>query len=87
MTRSRLLRSDQTLFRDPDVFELTFVPEHLHHRDAQVKELAFLISPTLRGGSALSAVLRGPPGTGKTTTVLRIFREVTEETRQVVPAG
>jgi len=47
MTYSPLLRSDQTLFRDPDVFELTFVPEHLHHRDAQVKELAFLISPTL----------------------------------------
>ena len=86
MTHSPLLRSDQTLFRDPDVFELTFVPEHLHHRDAQVRELAFLISPALRGGSALSAVLRGPPGTGKTTTVRRIFHEVTEETRRIVPA-
>jgi len=85
MTHSPLLRSDQTLFRDPDVFELTFVPEHLHHRDAQVRELAFLISPALRGGSALSAILRGPPGTGKTTTVRRIFREVTEETQRVIP--
>ena len=86
MTRSPLLRSDQTLFRDPDVFELTFVPDHLHHRDAEVKELAFLISPTLRGGSALSAILRGPPGTGKTTTVRRIFSMVREETQQVIPA-
>jgi cell division control protein 6 len=85
MTHSPLLRSDQTLFRDPDVFELTFVPDHLHHRDAQVRELAFLISPALRGGSALSAILRGPPGTGKTTTVRRIFREVTEETQRVIP--
>ena len=85
MTHLPLLRSDQTLFRDPDVFELTFVPDQLHHRDAQVRELAFLISPALRGGSALSAILRGPPGTGKTTTVRRIFREVTETTRQIVP--
>ena len=85
MTHSPLLRSDQTLFRDPDVFELTFVPEHLHHRDAQIRELAFLISPALRGGSALSAILRGPPGTGKTTTVRRIFREVTEETQRIIP--
>ena len=85
MTRSPLLRSDQTLFRDPDVFELTFVPDHLHHRDAEVKELAFLISPTLRGGSALSAILRGPPGTGKTTTVRRIFSMIREETQQVIP--
>ena len=52
MTHSPLLRSDETLFRDPEVFEFTFVPEQLHHRDAQVRELA---------------VLRGQPGTGKTT--------------------
>ncbi|PKL62756.1 MAG: hypothetical protein CVV31_04135 [Methanomicrobiales archaeon HGW-Methanomicrobiales-2] len=85
MTHSPLLRSDETLFRDRDVFEFTFVPDHLHHRDAQVRELAFLIRPALRGGSALSAVLRGPPGTGKTTTVRRIFCEVAEETQQVIP--
>ena len=36
---TRLLRSDQTLFRDPDVFELMFVPDHLHHRDTLVREL------------------------------------------------
>ena len=86
MTHSPLLRSDQTLFRDPDVFEPAFVPDHLHHRDAQVQELAFLIRPALRGESAGSAVLRGPPGTGKTTTVRRIFAAVAEETRQVIPA-
>jgi len=47
----RLLRADQTLFRDPDVFDFASMPDHLHHRDAQVKELAFL--------------LRGPPGPGR----------------------
>jgi len=72
----RLLRADQTLFRDPDVFDFASMPDHLHHRDAQVKELAFL----LRG-----AVLRGPPGAGKTTTVRRVFSAFREETRQVVP--
>ena len=36
---TRLLRADQTLFRDPDVFELMFVPDHLHHRDTLVREL------------------------------------------------
>jgi len=35
MTHSPLLRSDQTLFREPDAFEHTFVPDHLHHRDAR----------------------------------------------------
>ena len=36
MTYSPLLQSDQTLFRDPDLFEFTYLPDHLHHRDAQV---------------------------------------------------
>jgi len=86
MTHSSLLRSDETLFRDPEVFEFTFLPEQIHYRDAQVRELAFLLRPALRGASAGSAVLRGPPGTGKTTTVRRIFAEVAETTKKVVPA-
>ncbi|MCK9306302.1 MAG: AAA family ATPase [Methanoculleus sp.] len=86
MTHSPLLRHDQTLFRHPDAFEPAFVPDHLHHRDAQTQELAWLLRPALRGGSVLSAVLRGPPGTGKTTTVRRIFREVAGTTRRIVPA-
>lgn len=85
MTHSSLLRHDETLFRDPEVFEFTFVPEQVHYRDVQVRELAFLLRPALRGGSAGSAVLRGPPGTGKTTTVRRIFAEVAETTKKVIP--
>ena len=71
----RLLRADQTLFRDPDVFDFAYMPDHLHHRDAQLRELAFL----LQGAGPRNAVLRGPPGTGKTTTVRRAFSELTGE--------
>ncbi len=71
----RLLRADQTLFRDPDVFDFAYMPDHLHHRDAQLRELAFL----LQGAGPRNAVLRGPPGTGKTTTVRRAFYELTGE--------
>lgn len=85
MRPSSLLRSDETLFRDRETFEFTYLPEHLHHRDAQVRELALLIRPALRGGSVGSAILRGPPGTGKTTTVRRIFAAVAAETRRVAP--
>ncbi|WP_054848605.1 hypothetical protein [Methanoculleus chikugoensis] len=66
MTHSPLLRSDQTLFRDPDVFEFTYLPpDHLHHRDAQVRELAFLLRPASGAGASSppsSAARRGGPG-------------------------
>ncbi len=54
-------------------------------RSPRRQEFAFLLQPTLRDGSAGSAVLRGPPGTGKTTTVRTIFAEVEKATRKVVP--
>jgi len=86
MRHSSLLRHDQTLFRDIDVFDHTYLPEYFNHRDAQLRELAFLIHPTLLGGRAINGILRGPPGTGKTTAVRRVFAELKETTRKVIPA-
>ncbi|QSZ67005.1 ORC1-type DNA replication protein [Methanofollis aquaemaris] len=79
------LMADQTLFRDPALFEADHLPEVFNHRDAQVEDLAFALRPTLRGGSPLNTLIQGPPGTGKTTAVRRIFAEVEETTKRVVP--
>ncbi len=81
----RTLRHDQTLFREIDVFDRTYLPLHLYHRDAQVEELAFLISPALQGGTSMNGILRGPPGTGKTTTIRSVFAELAEETERILP--
>ncbi len=81
---------DHTLIRDIDVFDHTYLPEYFNHRDAQLRELAYLIDPALQGGSPGSAILRGPPGTGKTTAVRRVFAEIekisrNESARELVP--
>ncbi len=39
--KKSLLQWDETLFRDPEVFELDFVPEQFHHRENQMRALAF----------------------------------------------
>ncbi|KQC03550.1 MAG: cell division control protein 6 [Methanoculleus sp. SDB] len=82
---NHILRADQTLFRDRDVFEIDHMPDEFPFRDAQLKELAFAIRPVLHGSRPLNTVLRGLPGTGKTTSVKRLFAEVGETTRRVVP--
>ncbi|WP_067051114.1 ORC1-type DNA replication protein [Methanofollis ethanolicus] len=84
MTHAPLM-SDQTLFRDPDLFEITHLPEVFNYRDTQLEDLAFALRPALQGTLPLNAVLRGTPGTGKTTAVRLLFAEVEETTQTVVP--
>jgi cell division control protein 6 len=80
-----LLNWDETLFRDPEVFDPDFVPEQFNFREAQMRELSFQLRPGLRGARPLNTVCRGPPGTGKTTTVRKLFAEVEESTKILVP--
>jgi len=80
-----LLKWEETLFRDPDVFELSYVPEQFNYRDDQTEALAFSIRPALRGGRILDTVCRGPPATGKTTSVRKIYELIGETTDKIVP--
>jgi cell division control protein 6 len=85
MMKRNLLMWDETLFRDPEVFEIDYVPEQFNHRDAQMQELAFQIRPGLRGVRPQNTICRGLPGTGKTTSVKKIFAEIEEATKKLVP--
>lgn len=76
---------DETLFRDPMVFEIDFVPDEFLFREEQIADLAFQIQPGLRGGRPLNSLCRGPPGTGKTTTVRKLFEEIEGNTKKIVP--
>ena len=83
--KKSLLMWDETLFREPEVFELDYVPEQFQHREDQVKELAFQVRPGLAGTRPLNTVCRGLPGTGKTTSVKKLFSEIEETTKKLIP--
>jgi cell division control protein 6 len=83
--KKNLLMWDETLFRDPEVLEIDYVPEQFEFRDAQMRELAFQIRPGLRGGRPLNTICKGLPGTGKTTSVRKLFAEIEESTKKLVP--
>ena len=80
-----LLSWDQTLFKDSELFELDHIPEHFLHRDTQLQSLMYCIRPALGGGRPLNSLCIGPPGTGKTTAVLKVFEEIEKHTPKVVP--
>jgi len=71
-----MLSWDESVFRDEHVFEIDHVPETFRHRESQLESLKYALRPAVRGSRPLNTVVRGPPGTGKTTAVQKLFGEL-----------
>jgi cell division control protein 6 len=71
-----MLSWDESVFRDERVFEIDYVPETFYHREEQRDGLAYALRPAVRGSRPLNVMARGPPGTGKTTAILKLFDEL-----------
>ena len=74
-----MLSWDESVFRDEHVFEIDYVPETFRHRESQVKTLQYALRPAMRGSRPLNVMVRGPPGTGKTTAVQKLYGELDQE--------
>ncbi|QZY00916.1 ORC1-type DNA replication protein [Halobaculum rubrum] len=75
-----MLSWDESVFRDEHVFEIDYVPETFRHRESQLESLKYALRPAARGSRPLNTVVRGPPGTGKTTSVQKLFSELGAQT-------
>lgn len=84
MTGNDILLWDETLFKDPSVLEPDYLPEYFPHRESQLNGLRFALKPALRGMRPLNCLLVGPPGTGKTSAVMKVFGEVEAHATGVV---
>ncbi|WP_435348366.1 ORC1-type DNA replication protein [Haloarchaeobius sp. HRN-SO-5] len=78
-----MLSWDESVFRNERVFEIDYVPETFKHRESQTQSLQYVLRPAVRGSRPLNAIVRGPPGTGKTTAVQKLFSELQAETSDV----
>ncbi|MFC7201149.1 ORC1-type DNA replication protein [Halospeciosus flavus] len=75
-----MLAWDESIFRDEHVFEIDYVPEAFRHRESQLETLKYGLRPAVRGSRPLNVMVRGPPGTGKTTAVQKLFGELGGQT-------
>ncbi|MHC1605643.1 MAG: ORC1-type DNA replication protein [Candidatus Methanofastidiosia archaeon] len=71
-----MLMSDETLFKNEQVFNPNYVPDALLFRDKELQSLVTGLKPGLREGKPQNTLVIGPPGTGKTTTVHFLFGEI-----------
>ncbi len=84
LTGNDILLWDETLFKDLSVLEPDYLPEYFPHREAQLNSIRFAFRPALRGMRPLNCLLVGPPGTGKTSAVMKVFKEVEAHASSVV---
>ncbi|MDR9380769.1 MAG: ORC1-type DNA replication protein [Natronomonas sp.] len=73
MADDDMLSWDESVFRDEHVLELDYLPDTFLHRDDQMEALKYALRPAVRGSRPLNVMARGPPGTGKTTAVQKLF--------------
>ena len=83
--KREMLLWDETIFKDREVLEFDHLPEHFAHRESQMEALKFCVRPAFAGGRPVSALCLGPPGTGKTTAVVKLFSEIEAHSSKVVP--
>ncbi len=73
-----MLSWDESVFRNEEVLEVDYVPESFKHRGNQMNSLQYCLRPAVRGSRPVNAIIRGPPGTGKTTAILKLYEQLRE---------
>ena len=55
-----------SIFKDKSILQSSHTPEEIPHRYEQIKQIASILAPVLRGEKASNLFLYGKTGTGKT---------------------
>lgn len=79
-----ILHADQTLFKNDSALDTEFVPKILPFREKEQKYVADCIKPLLQDRTGKNLMVFGVPGVGKTSTIKYMYRELEDETDDVI---
>ncbi|MBN1280793.1 MAG: ORC1-type DNA replication protein [Candidatus Thermoplasmatota archaeon] len=72
----RDLLTNEGLFKNREVMRPTYMPEILPHREREIKDLANILVPSLKGETPSNVFIYGKTGTGKTAVVKFVGKEL-----------
>lgn len=61
-----------SIFKDKSILQSRYKPEEIPHRREQIKQIALILAPVLRGERTSNLFLYGKTGTGKTLSIQHI---------------
>jgi len=67
---------DNRVFQDKHFLQSNYRPEEIPHRGEQIKQIASMLAPVLRGEKTSNLFLYGKTGTGKTLSVMYVKDEL-----------
>lgn len=65
-----------TIFKDKSVLQTSYNPGEIPHREDQIKQMASILAPVLRGEKPSNLFLYGKTGTGKTLSIKYVRDEL-----------
>jgi len=81
-----IVEEEGTIFSDNEIFTLEYVPDEYEYRDSQLQTMATHSSSIKRGIRPSTFLLRGGCATGKTTAMIKFFKELETHFPNVVTA-
>ncbi|MDD6286134.1 Cdc6/Cdc18 family protein [Candidatus Methanosphaera massiliense] len=75
-----ILNSDNSVFKNQDIFSIDYLPEVIQCRDKQLKSILINIKPLLKNNKAINTIIMGNTSTGKTTVLKHALKEIEEYT-------
>ncbi len=73
-----------SIFKDKSLLQTTHKPEEIPHRGEQIKQIASILAPLLRGERASNLFLYGKTGTGKTLSVQYVREQILKRIKKDV---
>lgn len=72
------LLEKEPLFKNKEALRHSYTPTELPHRESEIKQLAFILTPSLKGETPSNILIYGKSGTGKTIVSRFICKELEE---------
>ncbi len=77
------LLSSSKIFKNKEVLRPSYVPSFLPHREKQIKELASILVPALKGETPSNVFIYGKTGTGKTAVATFTGKKLMEKGKEM----
>jgi cell division control protein 6 len=79
------ISTEKEIFQDERVLMPDYLPEVMPHREKQIEEIAYGLRGAAGGKKTENMLILGPSGTGKTSTVRYVLKQLQEYSQRVIP--